>query len=157
MGTTDMVSAMAMVTVWDTTAMDMAMVWATMARGLLMPSLWPRLMLIPTTMVDTTDMVSAMAMVVWDTTAMDMDMVWDTMAMVWATMARGLLMPSLRPRLMLIPTTMVDTMDMVSAMAMVTVWDTMVMDMAMATTDKPSQKYLLHTKHHQGNLDIQDL
>merc|ERR1719348_2938055 len=122
----DMVWAMAMVLVWDT----MAMVWATMARGLLMPSLWPRLMLIPTTMVDTTDMVSAMAMVVWDTTAM--------------------------------------AMDMVSAMAMVTVWDTMamdmdmvsmdmVMDMAMATTDKPSQKYLLHTKHHQGNLDIQDL
>merc|ERR1712121_482268 len=105
------------------------------------------------------DMVWAMAMV----------MVWDTMAMVWDTMARGLLMPSPRPRLMLIPTSMVDTTDMVSAMAMVTVWDTtamdmdmvsmdMVMDMAMATTDKPSQKYLLHTKHHQGNLDIhQDL
>merc|ERR1711875_37993 len=99
-----------------------------------------------------------------DTTVMVWAMV---MAMVWATMARGLLMLSLRPRLMLIPTTMVDTTDMVSAMAMVTVWDTtamdmvsmdMVMDMAMATTDKPSQKYLLHTKHHQGNLDIhQDL
>merc|ERR1711875_174595 len=126
----------------------------------------PRLLLTPTSFMeameamdsaDTTVMVWAMAMV----------LVWDTMAaMVWATMARGPLMPSPRPRLMLIPTTMVDTMvwatvptDMVWAtMVMDIVWATMVMDMALATTDKPSQKYLLHTKHHQGNLDIhQDL
>merc|ERR1712121_297677 len=80
--------------VWDMPDM----VLATTARGLLMlmlsPRLSPRLMLIPTTMVDTTDMV-------WDTTAMDtvldtedtMVTVWDTTAMDMDTMARGLLTP----------------------------------------------------------------
>merc|ERR1712038_729936 len=75
----------------------------TMARGVLMPSLRPRL--IPTFfMVDTTDMVSAM-----DT---DTDIPMVTMA----TTARGVLRPSLRPRP--IPTFfMADTTDMVSATA----------------------------------------
>merc|ERR1719510_871510 len=84
----------------------------------------------------------------------------DTTAMV-DTMARGLLM--LSPRLMPIPTTMVDTMViMVWATpdtAMDTVLDTTAVDMvsmdtvmamAMATTDKSSQTYLLHTKSQQG-------
>merc|ERR1712083_371013 len=65
------------------------------------------------------------------------------------TMARGLLMLSLRPRPMPIPTTMVD-MDMVlDTMAMDMVLDTvpmdmavdMAMDMAMAITDKFPQPY----------------
>merc|ERR1712083_360621 len=75
----------------------------TMARGVLMPSLRPRL--IPTFfMADTTDMVSAM----------DTDT--DTPMATMATTARGVLRPSLRPRP--IPTFfMVDTMDMVSATA----------------------------------------
>merc|ERR1711890_148004 len=68
-----------------------------MARGLLM--LMPSPLLIPTTMVDTMDMV-------WATMVAT---VLDTMA--WDTMARGLLMLMLIP--LLIPTTMVDTMDMV--------------------------------------------
>merc|ERR1711997_438466 len=72
----------------------------TMARGVLMPSLRPRL--IPTFfMADTTAMASAMD------TDTDIPM---------ATMARGVLMPSLRPRP--IPTFfMADTTDMVSATA----------------------------------------
>merc|ERR1711890_168219 len=98
-----------------------------MARGLLM--LMPSPLLIPTTMVDTMDMVWAtMVATVLDTMAWDtmargllmlmlipttmvdtLDMVWVTMA--WDTMARGLLM--LMPSPLLIPTTMVDTMDMV--------------------------------------------
>merc|ERR1719283_733308 len=45
----------------------------------------------------------------WDTAPMDMAL--DTTAMVLVdTMERGLLMLSPRPRLMLIPTTLVDTM-----------------------------------------------
>merc|ERR1712080_618251 len=89
--------------------------------GLLM--LMPSPLLIPTTMVDTMDMV-------WVTMVAT---VLDTMA--WDTMARGLLM--LMPSLLLIPTTMVDTMDMV--------WDTVD-----TTGDKSS--------HQQGYLDIhQDL
>merc|ERR1712080_84756 len=64
---------------------SMATAWDTMARGLLM------LMLIPTTMVDTLDMV-------WVTVVAT---VLDTMA--WDTMARGLLM--LMPSPLLIPTT----------------------------------------------------
>merc|ERR1712060_984748 len=74
----------------------------TMARGVLMPNLRPRL--IPTFfMADTTAMASAMD------TAMDIPMA--TMA----TTERGVLMPSLRPRP--IPTFfMADTTDMVSAM-----------------------------------------
>merc|ERR1719228_415486 len=80
-----------------------------------MLSLRPRLMPIPTTMVD-------------------MDMVLDTTAMVLVdTMARGLLMLSLRPRLMPIPTTMVD------------------MDMVMATTDKFPQPYLFPNKLQKDN------
>merc|ERR1712080_122526 len=97
-----------------------------MARGLLM--LMPSLLLIPTTMVDTMDMV-------WATMVAT---VLDTMA--WDTMARGLLM------LMLIPTTMVDTLDMV--------WTTMAMDMVWDTVDTTGDK----SSHQQGYLDIhQDL
>merc|ERR1712112_2084 len=90
-----------------------------MARGLLM--LMPSLLLIPTTMVDSMDMVWAtMVATVLDT--MDWDM----------SMARGLLM--LMPSLLLIPT-----------MAMV-----LVLDIVDTTGDKSS--------HQQGYLDIhQDL
>merc|ERR1719334_2299280 len=98
-------------------------------------------------------------------TAMDLDtaptdMALDTTAMVLVdTMARGLLMLSLRPRLMPIPTTMVD-MDMVlDTTAMDMVLDTvpmdmavdMAMDMAMATTDKFPQPYLLPNKLQEDN------
>merc|ERR550519_1795880 len=99
----------------------------------------------------------------------DMDMVLDMdMAMDSDTTARGLLTPSPRPRLMplLTLTTMEDMVwampDMVMDMAMVimavdTVMDT-VMVMAMATTDKSSQPYLLQAQHQKGELAIhQDL
>merc|ERR1712080_266443 len=93
----------------DTT--DVATMVATTARGLLMlsPRLRPRLWLIPTTatatVLDTPD--TAM-----DTTATDMASDTTDVATMVATTARGLLMLSPRPRLMLIPTTamaMVDT------------------------------------------------
>merc|ERR1712098_274209 len=118
----------------DTTDMDSD----TTARGLLMPSLRPRL--IPTTLVDTmVDMVLVMP-----TT----DMALDTMDMGSDTTARGLLM------LRLIPTTMVDTMvdmDMVLA--------TMAMDVAfMATMDKSTNPYLVPDLHQLRDLDLhQDL
>merc|ERR1712034_21154 len=104
----------------DTTDMDLD----TMARGLLMPSLRPRL--IPTTLEDTmVDMVLVMP-----TT----DMALDTMDMGLDTTARGLLM------LRLIPTTMVDTMVDMAV-------DTMVdMDMVlaiMAIMDKSIYPYFI--------------
>merc|ERR1712200_239409 len=77
------------------------------ARGRLRPSLRPRPLLIPTSYTDM-DMVLDMDMdMVLDT--VDTDMV-DTMVMDSDTTARGLLMLSLRPRLIL--TTLVDTSDM---------------------------------------------
>merc|ERR1712080_402318 len=120
-----------------------------MARGLLRLSLRPRLRLIPTTMVDT-------MVVAWATMAVDMDMVTESattavdtvMDTATATTARGLLRLSPRPRLRLIPTTMVDTMAMDWATTAVdsTAVDTMavdtVMDTATATTDKLSLPYL---------------
>merc|ERR1719481_860307 len=98
-----------------------------------------------------------MAMVLGHT-AMDLDTAPMDMTLV-DTMARGLLMLSLRPRLMPIPTTMVD-MDMVlDTTAMDMVLDTvpmdmaidMAMDMAMATTDKFPQPYLFPNKHQKDN------
>merc|ERR1712034_307814 len=85
----------------------------------------------------------------WDTAPTDMAL--DTTAMVLVdTMARGPLMLSLRPRLMPIPTTMVD-MDMVlDTTAMDMVLD-MAMDMAMATTDKFPQPYLFPNKLQKDN------
>merc|ERR1719347_341272 len=147
-------------TAMDTTATDMASdttdvatMVATTARGLLMlsPRLRPRLWLIPTTatatVLDTPD--TAM-----DTTATDMALALDTtyVATMVATTARGLLMLSPRPRLMLIPTTamaMVDT-TVVWAMAMDTTAVDTVMDMATATTDKLSLPHLLLAQppHH---------
>merc|ERR1712002_623612 len=122
---------MAMDTVLDIMAVDMAMDSDTMeatdttARGLLRPSPRPRLRLIPTTMVDTVWAMPDMAMdTVLDTMAVDMAMDSDTMEATDTT-ARGLLRPSLRPRLRLIPTTMVDTVWAMLDMAMAA--DTMVM------------------------------
>merc|ERR1712180_423242 len=92
---------------------DMALAIATMASVMLSP----RLMLIPTTMVDMVldmDMASAMEGLTM------VDMV--DMALATATMASVML----SPRLMLIPTTMVDMvldMDMVSAMEGLTMVD----------------------------------
>merc|ERR1712080_268904 len=118
-----MVWAMAMAL--DTMDSAMAMDSMAMARGLLM--------LIPTTMVDSMDMVWAtMVATVLDT--MDWDM----------SMARGLLM--LMPSLLLIP-----TMAMVLVLDMV---DTMAMDMVRDTVDTTGDK----SSHQQGYLDIhQDL
>merc|ERR1719481_1222594 len=98
---------------------DMASATATMASVMLSP----RLMLIPTTMVD---MVLAMDM------ALAMDMV--DMDLATASMASVML----SPRLMLIPTTMVDMvsgMDMVLAMEGLTMVDMVDMD-SMAITAK---------------------
>merc|ERR1712030_92220 len=92
----------------DTMVMDSD----TTARGLLMLSLRPRLILttLVDTMVDTSDMpdISDMDM------AMDSDT--DTDLAIGLTTARGLLMLSLRPRLIL--TTMVDTDTAVDSTAM---------------------------------------
>merc|ERR1719516_879298 len=94
---------------------DMASATATMVSVMLSP----RLMLIPTTMVDTVlDMASAM-----EGTMVDMV----DMALATATMASVML----SPRLMLIPTTMVDMvldMDMASAMEGLTMVDMVDMD-----------------------------
>merc|ERR1712112_548408 len=156
---TDMDMAMAL----DTT--DVATMVATMARGLLMlsPRLRPRLWLIPitatATVLDTPD--TAM-----DTTATDMALAMDTtdVATMVATTARGLLMLSPRPRLMLIPTTamaMADTTVVwattaVDTMAMDTVSMDTVMATAMATTDKPSLQHLLLAQppHHYSLGDL---
>merc|ERR1719419_1210656 len=102
---------------------DMASATATMASVMLSP----RLMLIPTTMVDMVlDMASAM-----EGTMVDMV----DMASATATMASVML----SPRLMLIPTTMVDmVLDMASAMegTMVAMVDmVLAMDMALAMED----------------------
>merc|ERR1711913_237389 len=76
----------------------------------------PRLLLIPT-------MATTAMATVWDTDMVDTMAAMDSMD----TTARGPLMPSLR--LLPIPTSMEDTMDMVLDMAMA---------MAMASTDKSS-------------------
>merc|ERR1711872_816986 len=112
------------------------------------------------------------------------DMALDTTDMDSDTMARGLLMPSLRPRL--IPTTLVDTMvdmvlvmptmdmaldtmdmgsDTTADMAVDTMVDmdmvlaTMAMDVAfMATMDKSTNPYLVPDLHQLRDLDLhQDL
>merc|ERR1719500_2352274 len=87
-----------------------------MAKGPLTPS--PRLMLMPTTLMDMVDMVLDMLTVDtlpldtldfttdWDTLDSDMEDIEDIMVM-----ARGPLMPS--PRLMPMPTTLMDILDMV--------------------------------------------
>merc|ERR1711970_1390768 len=112
----DMASAMEGLTMVD--MVDMALATATMAS--VMPS--PRLMLIPTTMVDMVldmDMASAMEGLTM------VDMV--DMALATATMASVML----SPRLMLIPTTMLDMvldMDMASAMEGPTMVDMVDMD-----------------------------
>merc|ERR1712034_161731 len=112
----------------------------TTARGLLMPSLRPRL--IPTTLADTmVDMVLVMP-----TT----DMALDTMDMGSDTTARGMLR--------LIPTTMVDTMVDMAVDTMVDmdmVLATMAMDVAfMATMDKSTNPYLVPDLHQLRDLDL---
>merc|ERR1711874_681952 len=94
---------------------------STMARGLLMPSLRPRLLLIPT-------MATTAMATVWDTDMVDTMAVMDSMD----TTARGQLM--LSPRLLRMPT--MATMDMV-VLDMDMAVD-MAMAMAMASMDKSS-------------------
>merc|ERR1711973_993026 len=109
----------------------------TLARGLLMLSQRPRLMLILLfCMVPT--------MVVWDMPDMDMlDLAMDIpMPLDTTILARGLLMPSPRPRLMLpfsmVPTDMVDM-----ALAMLDMLDMPLTLMAMLATLMPGENKLL--------------
>merc|ERR1711874_168726 len=113
-------------------------------------------------MPDMADTVTLWAMPDTDTvTDMAMDTTWAMPDMVdMATTARGPLMPSPRPRLMPILTTMVDTTAVdIMDMADMDTMDTMAMDMDMAvdtdmamataTTVKSSFSYLLQTQHQQ--------
>merc|ERR1719309_1174168 len=122
-------------------AMDIPMLLdtTTLARGLLMPSPRPRLMLIPLFFMD-----PIMADMVWvmpdmRDLAMDIPMLLDT-----TTLARGLLMPSPRPRLMLIllffmvPMDMVDMALVIADMAMLRLSLT-----AMLATHMPGENKLL--------------
>merc|ERR1712055_891365 len=100
-----MVDTEAMVLVWDTDPMVLAMVDMVDSMASVRLKLSPRLMLIPTTMVDMD----------WEDTMVDteaMVLVWDTGPMVLAMVDMVDSMESVRlklsPRLMLIPTTMVD-------------------------------------------------
>merc|ERR1719187_1016093 len=120
-------------------AMDIPMPQDTtiLARGLLMPSLRPRLMLILLF-----SMVPIMA--VWVMPDMDMlDLAMDILMLLeTTTLARGLLMPSPRPRLMLpfsmVPTEMVDM-----ALAMLDMLDMPLTLMAMLATLMPGENKLL--------------
>merc|ERR1712228_613350 len=120
----------------------------TMARGLLMLSLRLRLML-DSTMVDM-DMVSDMLVLdIPDLDLLDTDMAilpMDTPPL--DTMARGLLMPSLRPRLMLDST--MEDMDMVSAILVLAMLDTdmplMVLDTVDTTMVRSVSKYFDEAK-----------
>merc|ERR1711970_136841 len=111
----------------------------TLARGLLMPSLRPRLMLIPLFFMDPimVDMVWVMPDI--RDLAMDIPMLLDT-----TTLARGLLMPSPRPRLMLIllffmvPMDMADMALVIADMAMLPLTLT-----AMLDTHMPGENKLL--------------
>merc|ERR1712228_783958 len=94
----------------------------TMARGLLMPSPRLRLML-DSTMVDMDMVLDTPVLDIPDLDMLDTDMAilpMDTPPL--DTMARGLLMPSLRPRLMLDST--MEDMDMVSAILVLAMLDT---------------------------------
>merc|ERR1719291_1092286 len=134
----------------DTTATLMDTV-TTEARGLPNPKpmLMPKLPLMPGTDTTVWDTV-ATTDTVWDTT--DMDTVWDTVATTDTdipvltdttdtTLARGLLMPNLKPKPKLIPPLMLGTDTMavdITGMAEDTMVDTMdtVMDMDTDTTVK---------------------
>merc|ERR1712237_282426 len=103
---------------------------------------------------------------VWAMPVMAVDTPWATMVAMAAT-ARGLLRPSPRPRLRLIPTTMVDTVWAMPDMAMDMVWATdMPVDMVwatdmavdMATMVKPEDPFLVPALHQPRDLVIhQDL
>merc|ERR1719369_1785093 len=91
----------------------------TLARGLLMLNLRPRLMLIPLFFMDPIMVDMVLVMPDMQDLAMDIPMLLDT-----TTLARGLLMLSPRPRLMLIPLFSMVPMDMADM-----VW--VMLDMAM--------------------------
>merc|ERR1712002_331032 len=117
----------------DMVVMDLAMavlamlVLATMARGLLMPSLRLKLMLVFS--MEPMDMVPVLDMLDSDTDILVLDMldmvVMDLAMLVLATMARGLLM--LSQRLMLVCT--------MEDMHMVLVWDMLDLDMDIPVLD----------------------
>merc|ERR1719369_1119741 len=90
-------------------AMDIPMLLdtTTLARGLPMPSPRPRLMLIPLFFMDPIMVDMVWVMPDMRDLAMDIPMLLDT-----TTLARGLLMPSPRPRLMLILLFIMVPMDM---------------------------------------------
>merc|ERR1719369_1614321 len=119
-------------------AMDIPMLLdtTTLARGLLMPSPRPRLMLIPLFFMD--PIMADMVWVMLDMLdlAMDIPMLLDT-----TTLARDLLMLSLRPRLMLIPLFFMVPMDMAD-MAWV-MPDMPLTLMAMLATHMPGENKLL--------------
>merc|ERR1712055_428790 len=126
-----MVDTEAMVLVWDTGPMVLAMVDMVDSMASVRLKLSPRLMLIPTTMVDMD----------WEDTMVDteaMVLVWDTGPMVLAMVDMVDSMASVRltlsPRPMLIPTIMVDMdmVDMVDTGATVLDWDTGAMVLVMA-------------------------
>merc|ERR1712212_564732 len=114
----------------------------TLARGLLMPSPRPRLMLILLFFMD--PIMADMVWVMLDMLdlAMDIPMLLDT-----TTLARGLLMPSPRPRLMLIPLFFMVPMDMVDmAWVMPDVPDMAMLPLtltAMLATHMPGENKLL--------------
>merc|ERR1740131_259577 len=124
-------------------AMDIPMLLdtTTLARGLLMPCPRPRLMLIPLFFMD--PIMAGMVWVMLDMLdlAMDIPMLLDTMD---TTLARGLLMLSLRPRLMLIllfsmvPMDMADMALVIADMAMLPLTLT-----AMLATPMPGENKLL--------------
>merc|ERR1711887_526166 len=115
-------------------AMDIPMLLdtTTLARGLLMPSPRPRLMLIPLFFMVPMDMAD-MVWVMLDMLDLAMDI--PTLLDI-TTLARGLLMPSPRPRLMLILLFFMVPMDM-EDMALV------IADMAMLATHMPGENKLL--------------
>merc|ERR1719435_477169 len=108
--------------------MDMAILLdiGTLARDLLMQSLRPRLMLMPTTTMETGDITGLPTLDPdGDTNLMDMAILLDI-----GTLARDLLMQSLRPRLMLMPTTTMETGDITGPPTLDPDGDTNLMDMA---------------------------
>merc|ERR1719357_1926222 len=120
----------------------------TMARGLLMLSLRLRLML-DSTMVDMDMVLDMLVLDIPDLDMLDTDMAilpMDTPPL--DTMARGLLMPSLRPRLMLDST--MEDMDMVSAILVLAMLDTdiplMVLDTVDTTMVRSISKYFGEAK-----------
>merc|ERR1719228_1257998 len=129
----------------DTAHMDMAIPLSigALARGLLMLSLKPRLMLMPTTGTETGDTTGHPIL---DGDAAHMDM---AIPLSIGSLARDLLMRSLKPRLMLMPTTGMETGDTTGPPTPDPDGDTVLMDMAILhgiTRDKNLQLIQMTSK-----------